>query len=675
MNRNPLSTFGKIAILSFACWLFSPGQADAVSDDGYETLTRGPVHEAFAGTVTYDPEPGIIIDTAPPGAIEELPPEQQLEGENVVWIPGYWAWDEEQNSFIWVSGIWRNLPPGREWVPGYWNPVSDDRFQWISGYWADTTLNEVSYLPAPPRSIESGPSIAADSSDQLWLPGSWVYQRNNYVWRSGYWSAPRVNWVYIPATYIWTPRGYIFVDGYWDYAIPRRGVVFAPVHFHRPIYAFTGYRYTPRLVISLSLFTDHLFLRPSYRHYYFGDYYSSGYRNRGYFSCFNYHNSRRGYEPVYAYNRWSHRNDRNWERDYRGRYDTLRDRESARPPRTWTAMQSRPEYREPSRALAAPIEQYARTRGATDGQRFRNVDQPARERITAQTREVRNFRNERQQSEGRVDRTAQEPGRVLNVERSRSPIASRERAAESEASRARSNARMPDRSAPPNVGLPARETDRAARESNRLSRAPERTGPSTGRPDATQRETRSEGVIPPQRGNESARTVPQPRRVEEIRPAEKPTRVQAPQRTQPTPQRVQPTQRPQPTPQRAQPTQRPQPTPQRAQPTQRPQPTPQRAQPTQRPQPIPQRAQPTQRPQPIPQRAQPTQRPQPTPQRAQPTQRPQPTPQRAQPTQRPQPTPQRAQPTQRPQPTPQRAQPAGRVESRSADEEGNRRRR
>jgi hypothetical protein len=714
MNHNPLSTFGKIAAFSFACWIFSPGQAAAVTDDGYEILTRGPVHEAFAGTVTYDPEPGIIIDTAPPAAIEELPPEHQLEGDNVVWIPGYWAWDEEQSSFLWVSGIWRNLPPGREWVPGYWNPVTDDRYQWISGYWADSADNEVAYLPEPPRSIESGPSIAADSTDQLWLPGSWVYHQNNYAWRSGYWSAPRENWVYVPATYVWTPRGYIFVDGYWDYDIPRRGVVFAPVYFHRPVYATAGYRYSPSLVISLSLFTDHLFLRPSYRHYYFGDYYAPGYRTRGYYSCFNYHNSRRGYEPVYAYNRWSHRNDRNWERDYRSRYENLSDRESARPPRTWAAMQSRPEYRESSRALAAPIGQYARNREATGGQRFRDVDRPARERIAAQTREVRSFRNERQKTEGSVGRTAQTPDRVLNVERSRSPIASRERATGPEPPRVRPDARTPGRSAPPAVAPAAREPERSAGEAVRPTRGPERTGPPSARPVPTQREARPERVAPPQRGSETPRAVPQPRRTEETRPAERSTRVQPPQRTEPTPQRAVPTpqraeptpqraeptpqrvappqrsqptpqralppQRSQPTPQRVAPPQRSQPTPQRVAPPQRSQPTPQRVAPPQRSQPTPQRAAPPQRSQPTPQRVAPPQRSQPTPQRAAPPQRSQPTPQRVAPPQRSQPTPQRAVPPQRSQPTPQRAAPVPgreatpeRVESRGGEERGNRR--
>src|SRR6185503_20442411 len=70
---------------------------------GAQVLTRGPVHEAFAGMVTFNPEPGIVVTKAPPDIIEEVPPEERPEGNNVTWIPGYWAWDDERSDFLWVS--------------------------------------------------------------------------------------------------------------------------------------------------------------------------------------------------------------------------------------------------------------------------------------------------------------------------------------------------------------------------------------------------------------------------------------------------------------------------------------------------------------------------------------------------------------------------------------------
>ena len=133
---------------------FGPAKAFSApeTEQGVQVLTRGPVHEAFAETVIFNPEPGIVVTKAPPEAIDELPPDQKPEGDNVAWIPGYWAWDDEAGDFLWVSGIWRDLPPDRQWVPGYW-VRSGQGYQWTSGYWADAQASEVEYLPEPPATV------------------------------------------------------------------------------------------------------------------------------------------------------------------------------------------------------------------------------------------------------------------------------------------------------------------------------------------------------------------------------------------------------------------------------------------------------------------------------------------------------------------------------------------
>src|SRR3990172_13110139 len=151
-----------------------PGPADP--EEGVQVLTRGPVHEAFAETVAFDPEPGIVVRKAPPNAIEEIPPDQRPEGVNVAWIPGYTAWDDERNDYLWVSGVWRSPPPGRQWMSGYWGRTQQG-FQWTSGYWGDAQVNEIEYLPEPPETVEVGPSIPAPSSEHNWIPGSWVWQQ------------------------------------------------------------------------------------------------------------------------------------------------------------------------------------------------------------------------------------------------------------------------------------------------------------------------------------------------------------------------------------------------------------------------------------------------------------------------------------------------------------------
>src|SRR5262245_36162754 len=88
-----------------------------------EVLTKGPVHEAYAEPETTNAEAGPIVPKQPPEPIEEVPPNEKPAGDNVVWIGGYWAWDDEHADYIWISGFWRQLPPDRDWVPGYWTQV------------------------------------------------------------------------------------------------------------------------------------------------------------------------------------------------------------------------------------------------------------------------------------------------------------------------------------------------------------------------------------------------------------------------------------------------------------------------------------------------------------------------------------------------------------------------
>ena len=404
-----------------------PSEVDAA---GAQVLTRGPVHEAFAGIVTFNPEPGVVVTKGPPAIIEEMPPEEKPEGDHVTWIPGYWAWDDERRDFLWVSGTWRALPPGREWMAGYWGRTPQG-FQWTSGYWADTTVRETTYLPAPPATVEVGPNIAPPSLDYGWSPGSWVWYQSRYAWRPGYWVQGRADWDWTPAHYVWTPRGYIFVGGFWDYPVERRGILFAPVYFESGVYAVRGYSYSPTIVINLGVFSDHLFLRPRYCHYYFGDYYAPSYVQGGFYASFSFQTGRHGYDPIYSHQRWEHRQDREWERRTEIAYQNRRDHEGARPPRTWAAQRSMSptatETKENRVMMATPIDQLAKGKDASV--RLQPVTTQERQQLVQRGQEVQQSRDQRRALEAKaVDTTARKPGTVVEparVQHPKSPIAAR----------------------------------------------------------------------------------------------------------------------------------------------------------------------------------------------------------------------------------------------------------
>ena len=375
-------------------------QDQAGTANGVEVLLRGPVHEAFAQTVTFNPEPGITVPKAPPAAIQEVPPDQRPAGDNVAWIPGYWAWDNDRDDFIWVSGIWRALPPGRQWVPGYWGSAGNE-FQWTSGYWSDASLTENVYLPQPPATIEAGPNTAAPSANSIWAPGVWMWNQNRYAWRPGYWMTAQQNWMWVPAQYLWSPRGYVFVNGYYDYSVARRGVLFAPVYFNQNVYAQQGFRYSPAMAISMAVFGNQLFLRPNYNHYYFGDYYGSNYSSGGYYPWFAYNSGGYGYDPFYAQQSWQNRQNATWSQTLQTDFQNRVANEDARPPRTLAAQQSLVKsgdtLSQKSLVVATPLAQLAKSKDTA--LQFQPVTKTEQQTLTKHAQDVHQFSAERQKLE------------------------------------------------------------------------------------------------------------------------------------------------------------------------------------------------------------------------------------------------------------------------------------
>lgn len=268
---------------------------------GIEVQARGPVHEAFASP-TAEPTPTRPVPRKPPAAIEEVPPDEKPDGD-VVWIGGYWAWDDDRADFLWVSGVWRALPPGRRWVAGYWREEGT-QWQWVAGFWAAAKKEaadqdqEVTYLPAPPAAPETAPPAKPPTADSFYVPGTWTWAGDRYVFRAGYWARVQPGYVWVPDHFRWTPSGYVFVPGYWDLALKRRGILYAPVIID-PAVVRAGFVYTPTYAVRDTVVVESLFVRPVSCHYYFGDYYAPSYRTLGFESCVVY--SRRHYEPIVTY--------------------------------------------------------------------------------------------------------------------------------------------------------------------------------------------------------------------------------------------------------------------------------------------------------------------------------------------------------------------------------------
>lgn len=311
----------------------TPAAPTVATETSYVVENRGLVDGAFAVPVIFDPTPGFVVSSPPPTPIDEIPPDRRPQGDDVAWIPGYWGWDDDRSDFIWVSGTWRNMPPDRQFVPGYWREVQGG-YQWGSGFWQADRIETVQYLPPPPESLENGPGGQPSRPNHIWVPGVWVWRQTTYLWRPGSWIPPQDNWFWVPNHYLWTPSGCVFVNGYWDHIVPRRGVVFAPIHVPHRLRGQRTFVYPPNAVVNVSLLIGDLFARPRYDHFYFGDYYDRAFFRAGIYPVVSFHNSRHGYDPVFArYVATQRMAPDEFTRRLRDEYHYRRDDPEARPPR------------------------------------------------------------------------------------------------------------------------------------------------------------------------------------------------------------------------------------------------------------------------------------------------------------------------------------------------------
>jgi hypothetical protein len=304
---------------------------------GVETLTQGPIHEAFANPTDLDATPGPIATRQPPPDIQEEPPEYMPEDS--AWIGGYWVWDDDRDDFIWVTGVARKTPPGMRYVPGYWTEANGG-WQRVSGFWTSAEATEIAYRQPPPNSLEAGPSSPAPADNYFWVPGNWTYYDTGYRWRGGYWTPYQPDWVWVPARWVWTPGGFVYLPGFWDYQLAYRGQFFAPIYFQQPVYLQPTYVYRPWCVIPTSNLFIHLWIRPNHCHYYFGNYYGPRYVTAGFQPWCSYAHQRRHYDPFVSYCSVHYRRQGvdfvGRVQDWHNYYDRHEDH---RPARTWREQQ------------------------------------------------------------------------------------------------------------------------------------------------------------------------------------------------------------------------------------------------------------------------------------------------------------------------------------------------
>ncbi|MBN1546748.1 MAG: hypothetical protein JW902_08825 [Syntrophaceae bacterium] len=158
------------------------------------------------------------------------------------------------------------------------------------------------------------------------------------------------------------------------------------------------FSFSPGFVISLNIFDDALFLRPRYRHYYYGDYYAPEYSIRGIYPWFSLHARRVVYDPIYAHQRWNHRNDHEWGNRLQTKFRERREHVRSQPPRNFDHRRGPDKTGGSLKAVwpdsVMPLGHAGKTKAGS--YRFRPLSEKERKEFTQRGKEIRTYQKERQ---------------------------------------------------------------------------------------------------------------------------------------------------------------------------------------------------------------------------------------------------------------------------------------
>ncbi len=202
--------------------LFLPGVDE---DRQVRPVAEGPLHEAFLSP-TRDLAPDHVAKSPPPPIVER--PGVDAPGPRAQWIEGYWEWDPNRDDFTWVTGTWRNPPPGRFWVNGYWKRDADGWYR-VPGFWSDRRTERIDYrAEGPPADRPEEEVGEAPGPDYFYVPGHYEPDGEGVVWKKGFWSKAQPGWAWVPAQWVHQAEGWNFQEGYWDRTLEDRGILFSP---------------------------------------------------------------------------------------------------------------------------------------------------------------------------------------------------------------------------------------------------------------------------------------------------------------------------------------------------------------------------------------------------------------------------------------------------------------
>jgi len=181
--------------------------------------------------------------------------------------------------------------------------------------------------------------------------------------------------------------------------------------------------------MDLNLLGEHLFLRPSFQHYFFGDYYAASYSAGGFLSSSAFTRGRFGHDPIHAHQVWEHRRDPGWPQRADAAFRDRQDHPFHRPARSWTPIESVREDPVPNPGAPGPLARPCSQLLQRDQSppRYQTVTGPERTLLKTRTEDVersRELRRVRETAPPKASGTAPANPGPDHVRSLRSPIRS-----------------------------------------------------------------------------------------------------------------------------------------------------------------------------------------------------------------------------------------------------------
>ena len=351
----------------------------------------------------------------PPQPIQEMPPDQKPAGQNIQWIPGYWAGTSRATT---SSGSAASGASRRPIVSGFpatgtksTGATSGSREPGFRSVRETRAKPAVVLAPAPaePRSrSQHAPALSQRELDSRLLVLASVGIRLAARILGG-----RPAQLDLDARALCLdPEWLSLRAGYWDLPVANRGLMFAPVYYPQPVYAQPNFVFTPSIGIVGSAVTANLFVQASTNQYMFGNFYAQNFVSVGITPWFSFSFATGPplfYDPLFSYYAVINvRQNPGWVAAVREQYVLRRDRVELRPPNTYIE-QTRIIERNVNitrnvtvvdhRELAMPLSRLAADPVAGRGMRMVKVEEAERQQFRQQVAQLHQFREQRVQQE------------------------------------------------------------------------------------------------------------------------------------------------------------------------------------------------------------------------------------------------------------------------------------